>query len=558
MRKKIFKSVCLIFVIAAAAFAALSAGAVYLTAESTVKRQSQRLVEFVAGAVSSSGADYLKELKYDDQIRITYLTPEGDPIFDSQADAENMDNHIGRPEIESAIKYGAGESQRLSDTFRKETYYYAIRLDDGSILRAAHTNESFYALIAKYLGYAILITLLITLLLLFQTNRISKKIVEPINNLDLENPLENDAYDELAPLLRRIHTQNQQIRQSMEAFNRKQAEISIITRRMEEGLILLDMDGKIISMNPSAAGIFEAEPERSAGASILTLNHSKKMTDALSLAQNGSNGEFTFKRGDKSYQVRLSPAKGDDDSYIGIVALILDASQKRKGEQMRREFSANVSHELKTPIQSISGYAELLMNGMVKPEDTQRFSALIYNESQRLIALINDIIKLSRLDESDSRMDFERTDLLELAREVADALSASARKAGVEMEIKGQPCEIMGSRAILYELIYNLTDNAVRYNKPGGKATIETIKTKNSCVLAVSDTGIGIPAEHHDRVFERFYRVDKSHSRQNGGTGLGLSIVKHAAALHNAKLSLESKEGAGAKITVIFAHKMRT
>ncbi|MBQ8827900.1 MAG: PAS domain-containing protein, partial [Clostridia bacterium] len=457
--------------------------------------------------------------------------------------------HMEREEINEALSFGSGESSRYSDTLTEKMIYSAKSLSDGTVLRISASLDSVFALLFDVLFPMIVIMVLSICLSAFLARRMAKGIVKPLNELDLEHPAENDSYEELSPILTKIGKQHRQITEQMNELTRKTDEFEQITASMNEGLVLLDKKGFILSMNSAARKLFGTD-EVPVGRDFLTVDRSPQMSRAINDAFRGKHSEFREQKNGCEYQFGISCIESDGDTF-GVVILCFDVTETAFAEQKRREFTANVSHELKTPLQSIIGSAELLENGLVKPEDTGRFIGNIKNEAERLVSLINDIIRLSQLDENSEPAD-ESVDLYDVSKEAIDVLTVSAAKKQIELHLSGEPCVLDGIRRYLYEIVYNLCDNAIRYNIPGGKVNIDVRHDKGNTVLTVSDTGIGIPPEHQSRIFERFYRVDKSHSKETGGTGLGLSIVKHAAAYHGGIIKLDSTVGKGTTVTITF------
>ncbi len=429
----------------------------------------------------------------------------------------------------------------------QKTMYYAKRLDDGSVIRISVSRATIATLALGMLRPVVIIVLAALVLAIVMANRLAQRIVAPLNALDLDHPLDNDAYEEIAPLLSRINRQHTQIDAQMRALDKKKDEFNAITRSMNEGLVLLDEKGSIISMNPAARQLFNAE-ENCAGHDFITVDRNPKLSEAIRAAYDGGHGETTIDRGGKVYQLDVSRIESDGKT-IGAVILSFDITEKQNADAMRREFTANVSHELKTPLQGIIGSAELIENGMVKAEDMPRFVGHIRQEAQRLVTLIGDIIRLSQLDEG-CDMPMERVDLKAVAAEAANDLRTEAEEKRVSVSVQGDSVYLTGVRRLLYEIIYNLCDNAVKYNCDGGSVSITVGEKDGLATVTVADTGIGIPEEHQARVFERFYRVDKSHSKESGGTGLGLSIVKHAVMYHHGSIKLESVPNGGTKVTV--------
>ncbi|MBQ8796523.1 MAG: GHKL domain-containing protein [Clostridia bacterium] len=548
MTKKIFRSI----ILAVIAVLILSFSVVTLLLYNHFSNvSSTHLADELSLAIQGvelSGEEYLKEIP-SKNYRLTLVAADGTVLYDTEAESAAMDNHKDREEIREAFNSGVGESERYSDTLTLKMIYRAEKLTDGSVLRISATQDSVVALLIDVLFPMIVIMILALILSAFLARWLSKSIVKPLNTLDLENPADNDVYEELSPMLTKINKQHKQISKQMRELKKRADELEQIMTSMNEGLVLLDKSGAVISMNLGAKKLFDTD-ESSIGQDFLTVDRSLKMSRAVENALSGKHSEFREQRGGSEYQFGISPIESGGKT-IGAVIICFDVSETAFAERNRQEFTANVSHELKTPLQSIIGSAELLENGLVKPEDTQRFIGNIRREATRLVSLINDIIRLSQLDENMESAK-EETDLYALANEVKDVLTVSASKKNVEINISGESCVINGVRRYLYEIIYNLCDNAIRYNNEGGKVNVDVHKDKNSVVLTVEDNGIGIPFEHQSRIFERFYRVDKSHSKETGGTGLGLSIVKHAVAYHGGTLRLDSTLGKGTTVTVVF------
>ena len=480
-----------------------------------------------------------------DRFRVTWIDADGTVLYDTQADQTVMENHADREEIREALESGSGSAVRNSSTMTEQTYYEAQKLQDGTVLRISANQASAWTLMIDLLWPIVLIAVLAIGLSALLARRMAKNIVEPLNKLDLEKPLSNDTYEELSPLLRRINQQHLQIDSQMRKLRRKADEFIQITSHMQEGLVVLDKETNIRSINSAALRIFRAEGS-CVGNSFFQVNRSNDMRQALNDALDHGHGSVIREFDGRIYRFDMSSIRSDG-RLLGAVILAVDVTEAQNAEKLRREFSANVSHELKTPLQGIIGSAELLESGMVKQEDTPRFVGHIRREAARLVNLIEDIIRLSQLDEGIA-VPAETVDLLEIAEEVRAILEASAAEKEVHISVSGAGFHVTGVRSMLQEILYNLCDNAIKYNVPGGHVQIH-VEDRN---LSVSDTGIGIPAEHQDRIFERFYRVDKSHSKATGGTGLGLSIVKHAVAYHNAKIALDSTPGKGTTITIQF------
>ena len=548
MSKKIFRSIIAVAMVVLLASLFISSTFLYDYFNKSQVSQLKEELSLVAANVDEAGAEYFDNFD-SSMFRFTLVSADGKVLYDSQVTASDMENHLEREEIAEALESGNGSSARYSSTLTARTFYEATRLQNGNVLRVSVSQVTVGALILGMLPAICAIVLISIVVALLLSHKMAKSIVKPLWELDLENPAENETYEELAPILTKLNKQHKQITRQMQELRQKSDEFEQITASMNEGLILLDKKGMILSINVAAKKLFCAD-ETAVGRDFLTLDRSTDMSRATQKALGGKRAEFREKRSGREYQFVINRTESDGKT-VGVVILCFDVTETAFAERARREFTANVSHELKTPLQSIIGSAELLENGLVKPEDTKRFVGNIKNEATRLVSLINDIIRLSQLDE-DSEPLTESVDLYDVANEVIEVLTVSAAKKQVELNLNGESCVINGIRRYLYEIIYNLCDNAIRYNKEGGKVTIDLNNKDGNIVLSVGDTGIGIPTEHHSRIFERFYRVDKSHSKETGGTGLGLSIVKHAVAYHGGTIKLDSKIGEGTKITVVF------
>ncbi len=544
MTKKIFRSTLLVAVLVLLCSLGIVTGVLYTNFTEVHIRQLKDELSLAVTGTEQYGNAFLENVEAE-RFRITWIDTNGTVLFDTQVALSEMENHADREEFREAFETGEGSAVRVSSTLTKQTYYEAQKLQDGTVLRISASQESVWSLMFNLVWPMLLIVVLVFALSAFLARRMAKKIVEPLNALDLEAPLKTDVYEEVTPLLRRIHQQHNQIREQMETLRRKTDEFSQITENMQEGLVLLNHEGTILSINPTAKRLFEAKAD-CVGKNFLTVDRTRAMRAAVNDALDRGRGFAKMNKNGRDYQFDLTRIESDG-TVIGAVVLAFDVTERLNAEQLRREFSANVSHELKTPLQGIIGSAELLESGVVKAEDQARFVGHIRTEASRLVNLVEDIIRLSQLDEG-AEMPAEPVDILALAQEVASELTPKAEKKEVTVSVTGEGFVQQGVRRLLYEIIYNLCENAIKYNVAGGKVTV-TVQNNR---LQVADTGIGIPAEHQGRVFERFYRVDKSHSKQSGGTGLGLSIVKHAAAYHKAELELDSSPGKGTTITVIF------
>ena len=544
MTSKIFRSTVLVAVIVLLCSLGIVMGVLYSHFTQVQVQQLKNELSLAVTGTEQYGNAFLENVEAE-RFRITWIDADGTVLFDTQADQTIMENHADREEIREAFETGSGSAVRTSATLIKQTFYEAQQLKDGTVLRISTNLESAWALMIGMLWPVILIAALAIGLSAILARRMAKKIVKPLNQLDLEQPLKNDIYEEISPLLHRIHRQHRQIAEHMEKLRHKADEFQQITSHMQEGLVLLDGEGNILSINPTAKRLFETESD-CIGKSFLLIDRDSAMRSAVNDALDKGRGYARLRRNGRDYQFDLSRIQSDG-AVIGVVVLAFDITERLNSEQMRREFSANVSHELKTPLQGIIGSAELLENGLAKPEDAPRFVGHIRKEASRLVNLIEDIIRLSQLDEG-MALPTEEVDLLALSEEVKAILENSAAEKNVSICISGNGFTIQGVRRMLQEIVYNLCDNAIKYNVPGGSVEIHVENKK----LTVSDTGIGIPAEHKDRIFERFYRVDKSHSKASGGTGLGLSIVKHAVQYHKANIELNSTPGKGTSITILF------
>ena len=549
MTKRIFRSICLVAVGVFAASLALYMGMLYHYFSGVQRSQLRIQTDLAAQGAANEGAAYFEGLSVTG-CRITWISAEGVVLYDSRGDAAAMENHLEREEVREALAVGIGESARYSTTLMERFLYCARRLPDGTILRLSMAQSTFLTLILGMTQPIAVIFLVALGLSLFLASRLSRIIVKPLNELDLDHPLNNEGYDELSPLLGRILAQQGQIRRQEEELKQKKREFEAVTTGMAEGIVLLNRKQTILSINPAAMRLFGTD-DSCRGNCLLSVNRSLKLQELLQKADEGSHGEMRMELSGGIWQLDASPVFSEDQ-VSGIVLLLLDVTEKEKAEQMRREFTANVSHELKTPLHTISGSAELMVNGLVKDEDIPRFSARIYTEARRMIRLVEDIIHLSHLDEGAEDMKREDVDLYRLAEETVQALLPEAEHAGIRIGLSGEPATLYGIRQLLKSIVFNLCDNAIKYNHQGGSVSVTVEAEKESVLLTVTDTGIGIPEEHQERIFERFYRVDKSHSREVGGTGLGLSIVKHAAMLHGAEIEVYSVMDGGTTIRVRF------
>ena len=548
MTSKILKSILSVATAVLLASLVIITGVLYRYFGDVQESQLKDELSLAASAAEQLGEDYLASLDYD-RYRLTWVDADGNVVFDSHADKSSMENHADREEIKEALAYGTGSSMRQSSTLTEQTIYEATRLEDGSVLRISVSRATAFVLVLGMVQPIAIVLVIAIILSALLASRMAKRIVEPLNRLNLEKPMENDAYEELAPLLRRIHSQHKEIEYQMWTLQQKQDEFEQITDNMKEALVLLDSNGRIISINPAAKKLFGINTD-CVGEDFLTIDRKQDVRQAISEVKDKGQSFFYTKKNGRNYQFDLSRIDADGKIH-GIVILAFDITEQVNAEKHRQEFTANVSHELKTPLQTIIGSAELMELGIVKEEDTPRFIKSIRQEAARLVTLIDDIIRLSQLDEG-TEMPKENVSLLELAREVTETLSDAAKLKGVSLEVCGDDGVISGVRRLLYEVVYNLCDNAIKYNKQGGYVKVSVSENADNVQISVSDNGIGIAPEHQDKVFERFYRVDKSHSKQSGGTGLGLSIVKHAVQYHRGKITVDSDLDKGTDISIQF------
>lgn len=548
MTKKIFQSILLVAGAVLLASLLIIMGFLYDYFGGVEENQLRDELSLAAAAVEDGGTDYLSQLTAD-RYRLTWIAADGSVLYDTKTDAESLENHASRAEVSQALTTGTGESTRYSSTLMEKTMYYAQLLDDGTVLRISISRAT-VGMIAVGMIQPLLIVLIVALILSgLLARRLSRRIVDPLNSLDLERPLDNDAYEELSPLLKRIHRQHVEIQTQLRELREKTDEFTQITGSMREGLVLLDEHDSILSINAAAQALFGADAQ-CVGRDFLTIERSHEISAAIQAAVADGHSEVRAERAGRVYQFDISRI-ASDGKPIGTVILAFDITEQEFAERNRREFTANVSHELKTPLQGIIGSAELIENGMVKPDDLPRFVGHIHAEAARLVTLIDDIIRLSQLDEGDA-MPTEPVDLFAVSQEAAENLQDAAAARGVTVGVTGQPAVIPGVRRLIYEIVYNLCDNAIKYNRDGGRVDVTVAADADGSSITVADTGIGIAPEHQGRVFERFYRVDKSHSKASGGTGLGLSIVKHAVQYHHGRIELESTPGTGTTIRVVF------
>ena len=523
-------------------------GILYSNFDGQMRKELSKEAAYLAYGVEQQGTDYLKNVK-DKSSRITYINKDGTVLFDNKADADEMQNHKNRTEFQKAEKYGAGECSRYSDTLSEKTIYYALRLKDGTVLRVSGTQDSVLALVENLLLPLCGLLFLMLILSGIMASVISKRIVKPVNELDLEHPEENKIYEELSPLLGKIHKQNRQIQKQLELAKQQQEEFSLITENMQEGLIVIDRYTMILSANSSAWNLFRVD-KVCQGESVYCLDRAEDFRHAIEQVLSGEHAELILKLNGSDIQLITNPVVRGQKTE-GAVIVLVNVTEKLERENLRREFSANVSHELKTPLTSISGFAEI-MRGLVKCEDIPKFAGRIYKESQRLLQLVEDVIQISQLDEEKTSYTWELVDVYQVCKNAFESLKEKAQSMNVHLYICGDSMKMEAVRTLLEEAVYNVCDNAIKYNRNDGSVSIFLTQTAHEIQIVVKDTGVGIPKEDQDRVFERFYRVDKSHSKEIGGTGLGLSIVKHAVSTLNGSIVLRSEEGSGTEITMKF------
>ena len=549
MTKRIFQAICMAALAVLVGSLVIIMGALYNYFIGIQHTQLAMQTQLAARAVATEGISYLENLNQSD-VRITWIDGDGAVLYDTHSGGVFMENHLEREEVKEALATGTGRSVRHSSTTSGQAMYAAQRLPDGSVLRLSMDKDSIMTVVLGMARPIAMVLAVACVLSLWLASSLSRAIVKPLNALDLEAPLENRGYEEMMPLLRRIDSQQRQLKSQQAEMKRKQREFDAVTTNMEEGLVLLNDRCIVLTMNPAAARLMGLS-RPFVGVNFMGMAQIPALEDVVRTAQEGRKSEAEFSLLSREYQVEATPVKSGG-AVSGVVLLILDVTQKHEAESQRREFTANVSHELKTPLHAISGYAELIKTGLVQPQDVEGFAGHIYTEAQRLIRLVEDILKLSRLDENPVPDRLEPVDLYVLSRECMQNLESTAQKNRVTMTLTGVSTPLTGNRQQLQGIVSNLCSNAIKYNRPGGTVAVEIQRAPGKVILTVADNGIGIAPEHQERIFERFYRVDKSHSKAVGGTGLGLSIVKHAVMNHNAKIELESQEGAGTTIRVIF------
>ena len=551
MKQRIFRSTAILVALAILVTFATSFLFMYKKLENNMEQRVDNEVNYLATAVEELG-DAALETGLTDGLtgRITLIDAAGNVIYDSYEDPACMENHAMRPEVAQAIKEGYGSANRYSTTYAKRSYYAAVRLSNDQILRVGDTIDSVYGVLFPGIGMLLLPLALLLGLSFVIIDKTTKRMMEPLLHIDLDEPRKDVQYDEMVPFLRRIEEQNEALKEQMQERNKQQQEYAAITENMKDGLIVTNRH-RVLSINRAAQRIFEIRPEECMGQNIIVVNRNQKLKEVVDGALSGKDMIKHMTIDDVIYELHGNPVM--QDGYTsGVVIFIMDVTQKKQLEIMRQEFSANVSHELKTPLMSISGYAELLKDGIVRPEDQKEFAQRIYQEAARLTTLVQDIIRLSKLDDENLELEKEPIDLFDMSKEIIETLQPAAKKRGISLSFTGKRVQIKGMRQIIYEMLYNVCDNAIHYNKDEGSVVISSEETEEGICWRAEDTGIGIPLAEQERIFERFYRVDKSHSRETGGTGLGLSIVKHGAILHDAKIKIESTLGTGTKIILEF------
>ena len=548
MTAKLFRTSMAVAVSVMVLSIALFMGMLYQYFSDQMMTELESETWLVSRGVELDGMDYLNGLHT--TSRVTWVAADGTVLYDNEADASTMENHADREEIREALTSETGTAQRFSSTLSEQTLYVTQRLSDGTVIRLASAQKTVGLLLISMIQPILIILVLSLLLSAVLASRLSKGLIKPILSLDLEHPEDCETYDELTPLLSRLKRQNDTIQQQMNLLKQRQTEFAALTDNMSEGFLLLDRQGHVLSHNSGALRLLGVE-EPEGEVNVLVLNREEPFRQAVDEALSGKRSQQMLHLNGRYCKLLANPVLADGKP-AGAVLVLLDVTEQEQRDELRREFTANVSHELKTPLTSISGFAEIIQNGIVKPEDIPRFAGNIYMESQRLISLVDDILNLSRLDENGVQLQREDFDLSALCRDVASRLKPAAKKNGVIITTMGEKAVINGVKSIVDEMVFNLMDNAVKYNKHNGRVTVNVENLPEGVTLTVTDTGIGIPQADVDRVFERFYRVDKSHSKEIGGTGLGLSIVKHGAAFHNAKVSLQSTEGQGTTVRLVF------
>lgn len=552
MTKRIFKNTMIVVLSVVLLCGVFIMGVVYDYYSRRLSKEMFNEAKYISQGVEFGGEKYLEQMN-DAEIRITWIASDGKVLYDNKADVTTMDNHADRKEVREAMSSSTGNSIRYSKTLSKKTAYHAVRLSDGSVIRVANTQDSIVVILLGMMQPVVVVLMLAFALSGLLAYRLSKQIIEPLDNIDLDCPEETDVYEEMAPFVRKIVLQNREIQETMQELKAQQKEFTMITENMQEGFIVIDKNANVLSHNTGTLRLFGVNCKVE-HRSVLILNRTEEFRGAVDMALEGRHNERILPIGERFYHIYLNPVF-NEEQVAGAIIIVTDVTEKEERDNLRREFSANVSHELKTPLTSISGIAEIMKNGIVDSADIPEFAGRIYDEARRLISLVEDIIKVSQLDEGDTQIAKETIDLYDMVEYVTEHLRPVAKNRGITIDVEGEHLSIMGVKAVIEEMVYNLCDNAVKYNKDNGKVTV-TIKSLEApdcgVSLCVSDTGIGVAKEYHERIFERFYRVDKSHSKEIGGTGLGLSIVKHAAKLHGASVNIESTPDIGTDIEVKF------
>ena len=549
MTNRIFRSIFTVALVVMLCVSALIMAVMYNFSSEEKQNELRREAAYIASGIEMQGIGYLEQVGPLDDTRMTWIAADGAVLYDSVAEENEMENHADRKEVQEAFRDGSGEEERNSATLSEKTWYYALRLQDGSVVRLSLESKGIFALFLQAVYPLIVLLFLMSgfsALIALQT---AKKITKPINHIDLEHPENAVVYDELSPLLRRLSVQNREIHRQMAELKRRKEEFDTITSNMQEGLLVLDAEGNVLSYNEGIIRLMGLS-EVTEGQNVFQLNRSETFRYGVEAALIGEHREEKLELNGRVCELFANPVFRDGEN-AGVILVLFDATEREGRERLRREFTANVSHELKTPLTSISGFAEIMKSGMVRPEDMGNFAGKIYDEAQRLIALIQDIIKLSKLDEKESFLEKEWVELDAIVMEVKERLQPTAEKKNVRLTAHVESLGILGVKPVMMEMVYNLCDNAIRYNHPDGEVQMSLKEDNGNAILEVADTGIGIAKEEQERIFERFYRVDTSRSAENGGTGLGLSIVKHGAALHNGKVTLKSILGEGTTMTVI-------
>lgn len=556
LKNKIFRNMFLLAIIMIFISVGIATGILYKNTETQIVKNNKATMEYMQLFLNTHGVSEISNLKVSDNQRITLISPSGEVLYDNHADNQTMENHLDRPEVEQAVKYGTGSDKRVSSTIDETSYYYAVKLEDGNVLRVATTAKNIYSMLKQLIPVILLLSLLDVVIAVLVANYQTKKIVEPINSLEINGLEDVEVYDELSPFVTKIRHQTKLIEEQMEDLKAKKIEFETITENMSEGLLVLGKDGRIISYNKSAMELLGVDKITEDLSNILMFTRNKEFVKYVEASLKGKKKNGMIKLASKCCQVIANPIVYEGN-LNGSVVLILDVTEQEMRESMRREFSANVSHELKTPLTAISGYAEIMKTGIVKSEDMVQFSDIIYSEAARLINLVNDIMEISKLDEDKIPLEASKFDLTKLVKQTVERLSKEAAKKEVTIHLNAKDSyEIYSVKQLVDEMLFNVIENAIKYNKRDGNVKISLDSADNKVIVKVEDSGIGIPKEDINRVCERFYRVDKSHSREIGGTGLGLSIVKHAASCTNTRFDLQSVEGKGTCVTFEFPMHM--